>query len=288
MDNLTPNREYKDSVFVDLFSVDDETRYDAVIPFYNQFHNKKITNKEEVRFVRLENVLFRKVRNDVSFIVDNRLFILMEHQSTINPNMPLRFLEYIDALYQMEIGERDKFSQKSISLFAPEFYVIYNGRAPYPAKKELRLSDLFKESEGSPHLELKVTVININHPDNKDFLDACYVMRGYGKLTGKVWKYKEDYGERGYAMAIEECIREGMELAQYLKRKTLEVTYMFSAEYSYALELEASKEDGLQEGIERGRAEERFFMARSFRNMGFPLDKIAEVTGLSEEEIKGL
>jgi len=63
---------------------------------------------------------------------------------------------------------------------------------------------------------------------------------------------------------------------------------MFSAEYSYALELEASKEDGLQEGIERGRAEERFFMARSFRNMGFPLDKIAEVTGLSEEEIKGL
>ena len=45
MDNPTPNREYKDSVFVDLFSVDDETRYDAVIPFYNQFHNKKITNK---------------------------------------------------------------------------------------------------------------------------------------------------------------------------------------------------------------------------------------------------
>ena len=71
---------------------------------------------------------------------------------------------------------------------------------------------------------------------------------------------------------------------------------MFSAEYSYALELEASKEDGRQEGIaigmergmERGRAEERFFMARSFRDMGVPLDKIAQATGLSENEIKVL
>ena len=169
MDNLAPNREYRDSVFVDLFSVDEETRYDAVISFYNEFHKKKITNKEDIRFVRLENVLFRKVRNDVSFIANNRLFILIEHQSTINPNMPFRFLEYINALYQMETEKRDKFSQRPIKLFAPEFYVIYNGRAPYPAIKELRLSDLFQDSENEVWLELKVTVININHPDNKYF-----------------------------------------------------------------------------------------------------------------------
>ena len=129
-------------------------------------------------------------------------------------------------------------------------------------------------------------------------------MRGYGKLTGKVWRYKEDYGERGYAMAIEECIREGMELAQYLKRKTQEVAYMFSAEYSYALELEASKEDGRQEGIaigmergmERGRAEGReegreegvLSVARSLVDIGLSFDKIAKATGLSEEEIASL
>jgi len=47
-------------------------------------------------------------------------------------------------------------------------------------------------------------------------------------------------------------------------------------------------QDAREEGREEGRVEERFFMARSFRNMGFPLDKIAEATGLSEEEIKGL
>ena len=307
-ESLKPNREYKDSVFVDLFALDEKTRYDAVIPFYNEFHNKKVSSKEEIRFVRLENVLFRKVRNDVSFVANNRLLLLLEHQSTINVNMPFRCLEYAISLYQKELGAKDKFSQKPISLFAPEFYVIYNGKAPYPARKELRLSDLFKDSEKPPQLEAKVIVININHPDNKGFLDACYILRGYGKLSERIKTYTELYGERGYAMAIEECIRERMELVDYLKRKMREVAQMFSAEYSYALELEASKEDGMREGmaigmergmergmekgIERGREEGRMArtltLARSFRDMGVSLDKIAQATGLSEDEIKTL
>ena len=125
MDGLTPNREYKDSVFVDLFSVDEKTRYDAVIPFYNEFHNKKLSSKEEVRFVRLENILFCKVRNDVSFIAEGRLLLLLEHQSTVNVNMPFRCLEYALSLYQKELGPKDKFSQRPMSLFAPEFYDGY-------------------------------------------------------------------------------------------------------------------------------------------------------------------
>jgi len=125
MDDIKPNREYRDSVFVDLFSVDEETRYDAVIPFYNEFHKKKVSSKEEIRFVRLENVLFRKIRNDVSFIANNRFMLLLEHQSTVNVNMPFRCLEYAISLYQKEIGAKDKFSQTPMKLFAPEFYDGY-------------------------------------------------------------------------------------------------------------------------------------------------------------------
>ena len=170
---LKPNRQYKDSVFVDLFSVDEQTRDEAVISLYNALHDKKITSKEQIHFIRLKNVLFREVRNDVSFIVNNRLLVLLEHQSTINPNMPFRFLEYVLALCKIYVEEKDKFLQSPLSLFAPEFYVIYNGRDAYPALKELRLSKLFKDSEKTPQLELIVTVININHPDNKDFLLNC-------------------------------------------------------------------------------------------------------------------
>ena len=295
-EKLKPNRQYKDSVFVDLFSLDEKTRYDAVRQIYNAFHNEKITRKEEIRFVRLENVLFRKVRNDVSFVANNRLLILLEHQSTVNENMPFRCLEYVVALYQAEMKAKDKFSQTPMMLLAPEFYVIYNGASAYPAMKELKLSSLFKDSEKTPQLELKVTVININHPDNKDFLDKCNFLKGYGKLERKVRRYRELYGERGYIIAIEECIKEDMELVEYLKRKMREVSQMFSAEYSYELELEASKEDGIREGmkrgmergIERGREEGILSVARSLVDIGISLDKVAQATGLSKEEIKTL
>ena len=115
------NREYKNSVFVDLFSLDEKTREDAVISFYNALHQEKITKKEGIKFIRLENVLFRKVRNDVSFVLDDKLVLLLEHQSTINPNMPVRFLDYIVGLYQLQIEPRLKLSQRKVSLPEPEF-----------------------------------------------------------------------------------------------------------------------------------------------------------------------
>ena len=82
----TPNREYQDSVFVDLHSNDEILREEAVMDIYNALHDKKITKKDKIEFIKLNDVFFHKVRNDVSFIVNNRLLVLLEHQSTINPN----------------------------------------------------------------------------------------------------------------------------------------------------------------------------------------------------------
>lgn len=278
------NREYKNSVFVDLFSIDEITRTDAIIPFYNALHDERNTSKESIKFVRLENVLFRKVRNDVSFVVDDRLVVLIEHQSTINRNMSLRFLEYIVALYQLQIDPRSKFGQAEIKLPEPEFYVIYNGKAPYPAREKLYLSDLFKSDKKEAQLELIVTVININHPDNKYFLDDCPFLRGYKKLVEKIENYKALYGEKGYIMAIEECIRENIEISEYLVRKMQEVVEMFTTEYSYELELEASKEDGIREGIRKG----NFNTARRMKNANCESSFIMEMTGLTKEEVETL
>ena len=222
------NREYKNSVFVDLFSRDEKTRDDAVIPLYNALHEDKVTRKEDIKFIHLDNVLFRKVRNDVSFLVNDKLVVLLEHQSTINPNMPIRFLDYVDGLYQIEIPPIQKLSQAETSIPEPKFYVIYNGKASYPTRKELRISDLFRTAnKKNVQFELIVTVININHPDNKDLLDSCPMLNGYKKLTERVEKYKILYGETGFAMAIEECIKENMEISEYLRRKIQEVSVSF-------------------------------------------------------------
>ena len=295
------NREYKNSVFVDLFSRDENTRDEAVIPFYNALHKDKITCKEDIKFIYLDNVLFRKVRNDVSFLVNDKLVILLEHQSTINPNMPIRFLDYVSGLYQIEIEPIKKLSQRKLSIAEPEFYVIYNGKASYPAIKELRISDLFKtRNKRKVQLELIVTVININHSNNQEFLKSCPMLNGYKKFTEKVEKYKVLYGEVGYSMAIEECIKENIEISEYLRRKIQEVVEMLTGEYSYALELEASRADGMNEGIKKGirkgrmegrmegREEGLLTTATRMKNNSFDVATIMKITGLSREAIEKL
>jgi len=74
----------------------------------------------------LSGVLYKNMINDPFLIIDNRLVVLIEHQSTINNNIP--FLEFI---------------------------VLYNGGEKYPDYTELRLSDAFK---GIENLKLTETI----------------------------------------------------------------------------------------------------------------------------------
>ena len=139
-------------------------------------------------------------------------------------------IEYVLALYKILINQRVKFSQKKICIPKPEFYVIYNEKASCPAIKELCLSNLFKSSKERSkrrELQLELTVTVINHPDNQDFLNSCSLLNGYKKLTERIEKYKALYGDAGYARAIEECIKENIEISEYLKRKMSEVAVNF-------------------------------------------------------------
>ena len=96
--------------------------------------------------------------NDVSYLVDNKIIVLAEHQSTINPNMPLRCLEYISRLYETLFESKEKYSRKLLNIPTPEFYVFYNGEESYPSDKTLKLSEAFIETTSKPNLELTVTV----------------------------------------------------------------------------------------------------------------------------------
>ena len=83
----TANRKYKDSVFVDLFSEDEKAK-ENFLSLYNALHGTKLTAVGKLKNIRLEQVLYMAFYNDVSYLVDNRIIVLAEHQSTINENMP--------------------------------------------------------------------------------------------------------------------------------------------------------------------------------------------------------
>ena len=83
------NRHYKDSVFVDLFS-SDRTAKDNFLALYNALYNTNYQSTDILKNIRLKQTMYMSFANDVSYLVDNKIIVLAEHQSTVNPNMPLK------------------------------------------------------------------------------------------------------------------------------------------------------------------------------------------------------
>ena len=279
--STNPNREYRDSVFVNLLTSDIKNLLSLCKAL-----DKTITT-DEIELIKLENTLYQGIKNDVSCKIGNRLIFLMEHQSTINENMPLRFLEYIARIYLEILDVRERYAKFLVEIPTPEFYVLYNGDEYYPLEQELRLSDAFSQKDSKPQLELIVKVININFEENTELLKECDILREYAEFIYQVKINKIKYGKAGYDKAIRYCIKHNI-LKDYITSHAKEVEGMLFAEYDYNMDIQVQREECYNAGIKEGIKEGTLSLAKSFRNMGFPIDKIAQATGLSKVEIEKL
>ena len=292
----TPNREFKDSLFTDYFS--DKER---LIEAYNAIAGTDFPPTAKVEFKTLKSVLVRSQSNDIAFMLEDRFIVMIEHQSTINENMPLRLLIYIAEEYKDLVNEDSLYSRKTVPIPTPEFIVIYNGMEKYPDKKELRLSDAFMALSGSPGLELTTTVYNINKGHNLKMLEQSTALSDYSEFITHVKDRLADGDTLGEAIdkAIHYCINNGIMLV-YLKKDSAEVKRMLTMEWNEEVYrkvlIEEGREEGRVEGREEGRvegesigaAQAKLETARSLKEEGISDDIIARVTGLSEEEIAGL
>ena len=191
------NRKYKDSVFVDLFSKDEKAK-ENFLSLYNALHGTNLQLSCPVENIRLDNVMYMSIINDVSCLVDNKIIVLSEHQSTINENMPLRFLEYIARLYEKLQASTDRYLRKLVKIPTPEFYVFYNGKEDYPETMTLRLSDAFIIKSAPAPLELTVQVLNINTDKANKILAACRPLEEYSLFVEEVRKQTQLDGENGF------------------------------------------------------------------------------------------
>lgn len=240
------NRKHKDSVFTDLFTYD-ETARKNVLEVYNALFGTDYTDEEVVKMVTLDQVLFMNFKNDVAFMVDNRRIVLSEHQSTVNPNLPLRHLMYIAREYEKIIPVKDRYKSTLIPIPTPEFIVFYNGIQNYPVEETLRLSTAFTEKDGVPSLELVVRVININPDKKHEILEKCPILREYSEFVELTRKYKDDKNQ--LEEAVKECIDKGI-LSDYLSRKSGEVINLLLDEYSYETDIEVQREEAAEKAAE--------------------------------------
>ena len=202
---MKTNIKFKDSVFSYLFSDPDTLR-----ELYCALKGISLPDDIPVVINTLEDVLFMDRINDISFEIGGRLVVLIEHQSTVNPNMALRFLMYIARIYEKIIRGANLYSTKKIFIPRPEFYVLYNGTDSCPDKQTLKLSDMFKGFDDlgfektDPVLELQVRVLNINEGRNEAIVKKCSLLAQYSAFVGKVREFEKD----GYAR--EESIKKAV------------------------------------------------------------------------------
>ena len=105
---------------------------------------------------------------------------LYEQQSTYNPNMPVRLMQYAGNLYEKYIRQtkQNKFGKKLMHLPAPRLVVFYNGTDEQPEEKILKLSDSFPDGALSD-IEVTVHMINVNYGKNQELMDACKPLAEY-------------------------------------------------------------------------------------------------------------
>ena len=283
---MSVNRKFKNNVFTMLFDDPDLLR-----ELYSALEGVSLPPETPVSINTLENVLYMEFNNDISFVIGGKLVVLIEHQSTLNPNMALRLLIYFSRILEKMVKGSNLYSKRRLSIPWPEFYVLYNGTDPFPDEATLRLSELFESPQdlglpekARPLLELEVKVININEGRSREIVNRCKKLTEYSAFIARVRDFWAELGDLEAAIksAIKYCQKNGI-LEQFLEIHGSEVVNML---------LTLSTEDAIafarEEGLEDGQEKATLTIARNLLTEGSTPEFVQKITGLDLEAIQGL
>ena len=277
------NREHSDSFFRAVFKEPENA-----LKLYGDLNDRIFDKNTIVEMKPLETVFLSKLRNDLSFLIDGKLIVIVEAQKTPNWNMPLRSLQYVLLFYETycNLGKA-LYQEKLIKLPKPEFYTLYNGKKPWPVHKVMRLSDAFigLEKGEIPGMEVIVNVINIRYGSGAPVLERNEKLRGCAILESRIRQFQEAGMSKRDSIrkAVEKCKAEGI-LVEELEKYKGEIEAMFSLVYDEEEALQTRWEEGRDEGEKR----KAFAIAREMLLDGEPVEKIMRYTGLTREEVEDL
>jgi hypothetical protein len=241
------NRKHKDSVFTMLFS-----DKNALLEMYNAVSGENYPEDTEIEIITLSDAMFLNQLNDIAFVIEKRLVVLMEHQSSRNENIPLRMLLYMAREYERITKSKDLHREKQIKIPTPEFIVLYNGKKDCPDYEELRLSDSYEVKNETVNLELVAKIYNINKGHNAEIAKRSVNLSGYSEFVAEV-------KENSKTMSLLEAIKAAMKtcigkniLLSFFDKHGCEVENMLLSEWNMKDALEVAREEGKEEGREEG------------------------------------
>ena len=256
MSDIKVNREYKDRLFKFIFGNPEKKEW--TLSLYNAMNNSSYTDSEAISLNTIENAVYMSMKNDVSFLIADT-FNFYEHQSSINPNMPMRMLIYSGMIYDSYTEACDdyhRFSSLQQHAPTPKCVCFYNGLKETEDRVILKLSDSFTPGS-DPDIEVRVTMININYGHNADLLNACKPLGDYALFVHEVRRNLKRL--RNLVAAIDVAIAELPEdslIKSFLIKNRAEVKSMFITEYdeqrAFAEQKAEGRAEGRAEGEEKG------------------------------------
>ncbi|MCM1427719.1 MAG: hypothetical protein NC118_14050 [Eubacterium sp.] len=211
-------RTAKNSVFLDLFK--DKKN---LLALYKTLHPEDTKATENsLTDVTIENVLTDNLYNDLGFIANNKLMILIEAQSTWTLNILIRILLYLAESYHkyFEQNGQNLYGSRKVKMPKPELYVIFTGNR---GRKPDTIS-LSQEFFNGADIDIEVKAKVIYESDTEDIINQYII---FCKVLDE---QREKYGMT--EQAIKETIRickDRNVLKEYLEhRETEVVTIMMS------------------------------------------------------------
>ena len=183
---IMAKRTAKNSVFLDLFQ-----NKSYLLKLYTTLHPEDTTATEDsLTDITIENVLTDNLYNDLGFIVNNKLMILIEAQSTWTMNILVRVLLYLAQSYHeyFQRTSQNYYKSKKVKMPKPELYVIFTGEK---GRKPDKIS-LSKEFFDGADIDIEVKAKIIYESDKDDIINQyiifCKVFNEQTKQHGMTQK----------------------------------------------------------------------------------------------------
>ena len=279
------NRLYKDRVFKFIFGNPENKEW--TLSLYNAVNGSNYSNPDDIQFNTIEDAVYMSMKNDVSFIILDEMN-LWEHQSSFNPNMPMRFLTYGTQLYETFTATSGyyKFSRKLQRLPKPHCICFYNGTEEQPEQQVLKLSDAFG---GEGDIEVKVKMLNVNYGKNRELMETCQPLREYAWLVDRVREHQRVM--QNLEAAVDASIDEmpdSFVIRTLIEAHRAGVKKMFLTEYDEEKMKEQERKEAFADGVDAGVAEANERVAADMLKKKYPLDAIKDISRLSEAHIRKL
>jgi hypothetical protein len=280
------NRNTKSTLLPKIFE-----EKEKLLELFNAVNGTNYQDVDDVEINTIEGILYMTTKNDISFLVDGTMN-LYEHQSTVNPNMPLRGFLYFGQLYHKYLQTRgiNIYSSKLQKIPVPHYVVFYNGTKEEPDEQILLLSDAFQREHQDQYvhgcLECEARMLNINYGHNKELMEKCRRLEEYAIFVAKLRVYAKKFPGRldiAITKAIDDCITEGV-LKDFLIERKSEVLEMVL----YSFDKELYEKDLKQIAFEEGEHNKLIALVQKKLQRGDSVEKIADDLMESKETITGI